>query len=98
VAPFFDAYPSVDTIYHTRGYQQSLSVNYDHGDPFALSVDVLHASASTDNPSGISVAPWTLFSTLRFRATRSLSLQLSRGYFFGFNGQRFGAFGLQILP
>ncbi len=97
-APFFDSYPSVDTIYHSRGNQQTLFVNYDHGDPFALSLDAVHSTATTDNPTGISVQPWQLSGTLRFRATRSLSIELTRSYFFGFSGQRFGGLSVQILP
>jgi len=98
VVPFFDAYPSVATIYHSRSYQQTISVNYDNGDPFALNLFATHSTATTDNPNGSFAIPWSLFGTLRFRVTRSLSLQLSRSYFFGYNGQRFGALGLQILP
>ncbi len=97
-APFFDAYPSVDTIFHSRVNQQTLLVTYDHGDPFALSFDVVRSTAVSDNPSPPIVFPWTLTGRLRFRATPSLSLDLSRSYFFGFNGQRFGVLGLQILP
>ncbi|HEV2037789.1 MAG TPA: hypothetical protein VGQ96_04200, partial [Candidatus Eremiobacteraceae bacterium] len=98
VGPFFDAYPSVNTIFHSRGNQQTISVNYDHGDPFAFNLTGFHSSAVTDNPAGVSVIPWTLFGTVRFRVTRSLSLELSRSYSFGFAGQRFGALGLQIFP
>ena len=98
VVPFFDAYPSVDTIFHTRSYQQAVSVNYDNGDPFALNLTAIHATATTDNPNGAFAVPWSLYATLRFRVARTLSLQLSRSYFFGYAGQRFGALGLQILP
>jgi len=98
VAPLFDSYPSVNTIYHSIGDQQTLSMNYDHGDPFALSVYGIHSTASTDNPSGVTVQPWELSGTLRFRATRSLSIEVTRSYFFGFNGERFSGLGLQLLP
>jgi hypothetical protein len=98
VVPFFDAYPSVDTIYHSRSYQQAVSVNFDNGDPFALNLYAIHSTATTDNPNGAFAIPWSLFGSMRFRVTRSLSLQLSRSYYFGYNGQRFGALGLQILP
>ena len=97
-APLFDAYPSVDTIFHSRFNLQELSVNYDHGDPFALFLDGIHETATTDNPAGVSATPWQLSAALRFRATRSLSIELTRSYFFGFNGQRFSGLGVQILP
>lgn len=96
--PFFDAYPSLDTIFHTRFSQQTLGVDYDHGDPFALLVSLTRETARSDNPSPPSVFPWVLSANLRLRITPSLSLGVSRSYFFGFNGQRFGALGLQILP
>ena len=73
-------------------------MNYDNGDPFALNLFAIHSTATTDNPNGAFAIPWSLFGTVRFRVSRSLSLQLSRSYFFGYNGQRFGALGLQILP
>jgi hypothetical protein len=96
--PFFDDYTSVNTIYHSRLNFQTLTLRYDHGDPFAINLSATHTSAFTDNPSPLAVTPWSLFGDVRFRVTPSLSLDISRTYFFGFNGERFGALGLQILP
>ena len=97
-APVFDDYPSVNTIYHSRINEQTLSLNYDNGDPFALLLNGIHATAATDNPNGEVVTPWEVSATLRFRATRSLSFEVTRSYFFGFNGQRYSGLGLQLLP
>lgn len=96
--PFFDSYPSVDTIYHSRISQQSFHVYYDHGDPFSLFVNLTRSTARSDNPSPPFVFPWILSANVRFRVTPSLALQFSRDYFFGFNGQRFGTLGFQIFP
>ncbi len=96
--PFFDDYPSVNTIFHSRLNFQTLTARYDHGDPFALSLSATHAVAITDNPSPITVTPWSLSGDLRFRVTPSLAFDVTRTYFFGFNGERFSALGLQILP
>ena len=97
-APLFDDYPSVNTIYHSRFNEQTLAVNYDNGDPFALLLTGFHTTAVTDNPAGESVTPWQVSASLRFRATRSLSIEVTRSYFFGFNGERFSGLGVQILP
>ena len=98
VAPVFDSYPSVNTIFHSRVNLQSLLFTYDHGDPFKLSLDVSRGTVASNNPSPPFAYPWTLSGDVRFRVTSSLSLDLSRSYFFGFDGQRFGVLGLQILP
>ena len=98
VSPSFDAYPSVSTIFHNRTNMQSLTAHYDNGDPFSLTLVATHETAVTDNPLGVVVAPWQLSGLVRLRVTPSLSLQLSRSYLFGFEGQRFGALGLQIFP
>ncbi len=97
-APFNDIYPSADTTYHGRAIEQILTFNYDHGDPFGLTLIGSHASAITDNPAGAVAIPWELQGTMRFRITQTLALQVGRSYFFGFEGQRYGAWSLQILP
>jgi len=97
-APLFDDYPSVNTIYHSRINEQTLSLNYDNGDPFALLLTGTHQNAWTDNPQGEPVQPWGVSATLRFRATRSLSIELTRSYAFNYNGQHFGVLGVQVLP
>jgi hypothetical protein len=97
-APVFDDYPSVSTIYHSRINVQTITLNYDNGDPFALLLIGTHAGATTDNPSGLEETPWEATAQLRFRATPSLSIELTRSYFFGFNGERFSGFGVQLFP
>ena len=97
-APVFDDYPSVSTIYHSRINVQTLTLNYDNGDPFALLLTGTHAGASTDNPAGLAETPWELTAQLRFRATRSLSIEVTRSYFFGYNGERFSGLGVQLFP
>ena len=88
----------MDTIYHSRINFQTLTLNYDNGDPFALLLTGTHAAGMTDNPAGLAETPWEATAQLRFRATRSLSIELTRSYFFGYNGERFSGFGVQLLP
>jgi hypothetical protein len=97
-APVFDDYPSVNTIFHSRVNVQNLNLTYDHGDPFRLSLVLSRGTVASNNPSPPFQYPWTLGGDLRFRVNSSLSLDISRTYFFGFDGQRFGVLGLQILP
>ncbi|HXW51075.1 MAG TPA: hypothetical protein VEJ41_03715 [Candidatus Acidoferrales bacterium] len=94
----FDDYPSEHTIYHAVLTQQSLNFTYDNRDPFRLALNLSRATESGNNPSPPFAYPWTLSGDVRFRVTPSLSLDLSREYFFGFDGQRFGVLGLQLLP
>jgi hypothetical protein len=96
--PVIDKYPTEDTIYHSRINEQTLSLTYDHGDPFGLTLSGIHEGSVTDNPSGLAVIPWGVSGIVRFRVTQSLSLQLTRSYFFGYEGERFGVLGVQILP
>jgi hypothetical protein len=96
--PIFDDYPSVNTIFHSRINQQVASLTYDHGDPLRITLNVGRGTVASNNPSPPFAYPWTLSGDVRLRITPSLSLDLSREYFFGFEGQRFGALGLQILP
>jgi hypothetical protein len=96
--PLFDDYPSVNTIYHSRITEQGLSFTYDHGDPFGLTLNVTRGTVASNNPSPPFEYPWTLSGDLRFRVTHLLSLDLTREYFFGYEGQRFGVLGVQILP
>jgi hypothetical protein len=96
--PFFDAYPSERTIYHSRLTLQGLTFSYNNGDPFQLTLTLSRGTVASDNPAPPFAYPWTLSGDFRFRVTRTLSLDLSREYFFGYLGQRFGSLGLQILP
>ncbi|PZR60824.1 MAG: hypothetical protein DLM53_10740 [Candidatus Eremiobacter antarcticus] len=96
--PILDRYPSVATGYRTHFSEQTVQVYYDRGDAFSLFLTGVHSAARSDNPSPPAVPPWTLLADVRFRVTPSLSLDLSRSYFFGYNGRRFGSFGFQILP
>lgn len=97
-SPLYDFYPSQATGFHTHISTQTLQLSYDHGDPFALRIGIDHAAARTDNPTPLVVIPWTLTADVRFRINQSLALDLSRSYFFNFNGQRFSSLGFQILP
>jgi len=49
-------------------------------------------------PAGIGAQPWFTSLDVRFRVNSTLSLDLSRSYGFGFEGQRFGQLGVQIFP
>jgi hypothetical protein len=93
-----DDYPSQNTIYHAVLTQQSLTLTYDNGDPFRIQLNLSRGTESGNNPSPPFAYPWALSGDLRFRVTRSLSLDLTRSYYFGFDGQRYGVLGLQLLP
>ena len=77
---------------------QSLSVFYNHGQALSFLVTGTHNSAYTNSANAFLVNPWTVSADVRFRLNRSLSLDLSRSYYFGFLGQRFSSLGVQILP
>jgi hypothetical protein len=98
IGPVLDVYPSVNAIFHSTVVVQTLFMTYDNNDPFRLSLTLSRATVASDNPIAPVEAPWQLGGDLRFRVTRSLSLDLSRQYLFGFEGQRFSSLGLQILP
>ena len=94
----FDDYPSQNTIYHAVLNQQSLTLTYDNGDPFRIALNLTRGTESGNNPAPPFTYPWTLSGDVRFRVTRSLSLDITRSYYFGFDGQRYGVLGLQLLP
>ncbi|MBC5825927.1 MAG: hypothetical protein GIX02_14120 [Candidatus Eremiobacteraeota bacterium] len=93
-----DDFRAADVGASTHTSTQSLGVTYDHGDPFALYVSATHNAAWEVGPTSLVVTPWSLYANARFRVNRSLSLGLSRSYYFGFEGQRFSSFGVQIFP
>ena len=76
---------------------QTLNVLYNHGDALSFVLSGLHGSTRTTGPP-LSVQPWAVFADVRFRVKPTLALELSRSYFFGFEGQRWGAWGIQLLP
>jgi hypothetical protein len=84
--------------YRTVFDSQQAAVFYTNPNGFSLRVNVNHDLAGTDNPSGISVEPWTLGADVRFRVSSSLSLDISRSYFIGPEGRRFGSIGIQVFP
>ena len=96
--PQYDFYPSLSMGFHSRISAQTLQLSYDRGDPFALRLGIDHATARSDSPTPPFVFPWVVTADVRFRVSQSLSLDLSRSYFFGYNGQRFGSLGFQVLP
>jgi|GEM_PF-1696350 len=101
--PVHDGYPNPGDGLPPVGFRtvfdsQQAAVFYSNASAFALSLNATHDSAGTDNPTGIGVQPWSLGADVRFRVSRSLSLDISRSYFFGFEGRRFGSFGFQIFP
>lgn len=95
--PVSDRYPSLDE--GTREYtsQQLGTVSYNHGDSLAFTLLVEHQAAFSV-PAGIGAQPWFTSLDVRFRVNSTLSLDLSRSYGFGFEGQRFGQLGVQIFP
>jgi hypothetical protein len=105
VQPIHDGYPDrgggfgfAPASYLTVFNSQQAAVFYSNASAFALRLSANHDSAATDNPSGISVQPWTLGADIRFRISKSLSLDISRSYFIGLEGRRFGSYGIQIFP
>ena len=101
--PIHDGYPDPGDGLPAAGYRtvfdsQQAALFYSNASAFALRLNATHDSAGTDNPSGVGVEPWSLGADVRFRVSRSLSLDVSRSYFFGFEGRRFGTYGIQIFP
>jgi hypothetical protein len=101
--PTRDGYPNPFPGMPGAGYRtvfndQQFAVFYTVPNAFALDLNAVHQTAGSDSPNGAIAQPWGVSALVRFRLTRSLSLQLSRSYGFGFEGQRFGAFGVQIFP
>jgi len=101
--PTHDGYPSPMAGLPGVGYRtvfndQQFAVFYTNPNAFALDLNAVHQTAGSDSPNGAIAQPWGVSALVRFRLTPSLSLQLSRSYSFGFEGQRFGAFGVQIFP
>ena len=84
--------------YRTIFNSQQAAVFYSNASSFALRLNATHDTAFTENPNGFIVEPWSLGADIRFRVSRSLSLDVSRSYFFGFEGRRFGTYGIQIFP
>lgn len=96
--PVHDEFPSVGAAFSTHVSTQTFNAFYSHANAFSLVFSAVHATAQTTNPSPSIVAPWIASADVRFRLNPRLSLELSRSYFFGFEGQRFGSLGVQILP
>lgn len=96
--PIHDGYPTLNASFATHIDTESATFSYNHERYFALTVSGTHGTASTQLPAGFIVTPWSLFADVRFRVAPTLSLEFSRSYFFGFEGQRFGAIGFQIFP
>jgi len=96
-SPVVDQYPSQHDETRTYTSEQLASITYSHGDALSFSFNMEHEAGSSV-PAGIQVQPWFAALDVRFRLTPSLSLDLSRSYGFGFDGQRFGSLGVQIFP
>ena len=110
--PVVDVYPSpicvaVDAngnctsfLTGTRTYvsRQYAQLNYTHGDALGFTLGLTHQAGASALPSGPFVQPWYASLDVRFRVNSSLSLDVSRSYGFGFNGQRYTSLGFQILP
>jgi hypothetical protein len=101
--PTHDGYPNPGDGLPPVGYRtvfnsQQVAIFYTNPNAFALDLNAVHQTAGSDSPNGAIAQPWGVSTLVRFRLTRSLSLQLSRSYSFGFEGQRFGAYGVQIFP
>jgi hypothetical protein len=101
--PTYDGYPDPNPRLPDAGYRtvfndQQFAVFYTNPNAFALDLNAVHQTAGSTSPNGAIAQPWGVSALVRFRLTRSLSLQLSRSYSFGFEGQRFGSFGVQIFP
>lgn len=96
--PVHDEYPSVGAAFATHLSTQTVNAFYSHGDGLSLVLSAVHSNAQTTNPSPFIVTPWVASADVRFRLNSRLSLDLSRSYYFGFEGQRFSSLGVQILP
>jgi hypothetical protein len=101
--PTHDFYPDPnprlpDAAYRTVFNDQQFAIFYTNPNAFALDLNAVHQTAGSEMQNGLTAQPWDVSALVRFRLTRSLSLQLSRSYGFGFEGQRFGAFSVQIFP
>ncbi len=101
--PTYDGYPNPvpgdpEAAYRTVFNDQQFAIFYTNPNEFALDLNATHETEASNIPSGAFAQPWGVSALVRFRLTRSLSLQLSRSYSFGFEGQRFGSFGVQIFP
>jgi hypothetical protein len=101
--PTHDGYPNPfpgmpNVGYRTVFNDQQFAIFYTNPNAFALDLNAVHQTAGSDSPNGAFAQPWGVSALVRFRLTRSLSLQLSRSYSFGFEGQRFGAYSVQIFP
>ena len=101
--PTHDGYPNPGDGLPPAGYRtvynsQQFAIFYTNPNAFALDLNAVHQTAGSDSPFGATAQPWGVSALVRFRVTRSLSLQVSRSYNFGFEGQRFGAFSVQIFP
>jgi len=98
IVPVFDQYPSVGVGYHSHINDATARLTYYRGDPLSITIGVDHATARSDNPFPPIVNPWSVNGDVRFRINPSLSLELNRTYYFGFLGQRYSAWGIQIFP
>jgi hypothetical protein len=96
--PIRDFYPTRSTTYATHTNSQSLALDYTNASALSLLVVLNHAAGSTTSPSTLTIQPWFATGDIRFRLTPSLAIELSRSYSFGFEGQRFGSFGVQLFP
>lgn len=96
--PLLDSYPGLSTAYLTHFSTQIATLSYANRDSSAFALNFARNAARTNNPSGLIVQPYSLALDMRVRLGRSLMLDLSRSYAFGFEGQRFGPLGVQVLP
>jgi len=96
--PIHDGYPTINAGYASHFDAETATFQYNHGNVFSLLVTGSHGTASTQLPDGVLVTPWVVGADVRFRVNRSLSLELGRSYYFGFEGQRFGTIAFQLFP
>jgi len=96
--PIEDGYPYLDAVYASRFDTESATFSYNHTGLFQLLLTGTHATASTQLPAGVTATPWSTSADVRFRVLPTLSIELGRSYYFGFEGQRFGTWTFQIFP
>jgi hypothetical protein len=96
--PIEDGYPSVGAVYASRFDTETATFSYNHSRYYSMLLTGTHATASTQLPNGVIVTPWSTSADVRFRVLPTLSVELGRSYYFGFEGQRFGTWTFQIFP
>ena len=96
--PVEDGYPYLNAVYASHFDTETATFSYNRSGYFSMLLTGTHATASTQLPTGIIATPWSAGADVRFRLVPTLSVELGRSYYFGFEGQHFGTWTFQIFP